>query len=1069
MSTTTQDQNSLDQTAHSRCGLHTALYEPSHYIPLIDNAGFLITLAAEPLPQDGAAGSYDTSEYSPQILQASANTALFGLARAEKLLGQRFHRLFDQGYDRLSALLVGLVRQGAQRKAPPLPLESCGKKSLAGINTGAFCNDHDTFADGGSVQGCPGKKAEYPLFQRFSQIYSSAEVKGGCTNGVANWWGEVYTEAAQREYVRQCSNKRLCSRYVRSSVAVVAQRVVSVSCFLVDRDGRPLIVCEFKPVDMEESTGIPALEVLHEISTAVSGLLHSASEPALYDATVAAAFQHVAFDRVVLYKMRDSGQTQVIAERKVGFVQKSLRGLRFPKLHIPQQLQVVLTLHGVKVWQDLSQDPVELVPPTVDAKAVDLTDSKLSCPNNHFLQSLRNEGVRSCIVAGLHVDGKFWGMLAGQNFSTTRISRSDVVIVRKLAADFCGRILQLKSARLAERRSGIQRCLRIWQHGSAALSVTQALENAGLSLLEALQVDCVAYIGRVGNEEERSHLAETLFLLGAELNKELIVEISISLGEVKDCDVKAIHNVSATFPELKPRYEKTPVDEQVDSMVVMDCATFRLLLIRTAHEETVRWADKAAFELARHEIQAEAGCCCGASCLAVRGLSSPSQEFLSVERCPPSAWKDVDMDGVSQVLEALMRVDQRERRSFLSVLNHELRTPFNGITGISSVLQEAELEKGEGIPAPVKALLNVMESSSSSVLNILDGILCASRLNLGAREIHQDRFKPLALMQTTRKLFGAKAIEAEAELDISTCRSHRTRERSFVTDELLGDSQRLMILLVKLVGIALEEGGRRGKVVTTWDTYDSLIGLIGQTETALKEYLYADKIAQVLNAITKTPHKLDDRWVYIRISCCSGDEFGFEEEEVPSKRLKRLLMWDTSEETDPWQEKLSSICRDVCLAISAAIWFRTPVVSDNLDTLFEVVVRLREPVHTLQTEPHPRNGVADINSNGICRPVVGANKEKRSVKRLVIAADDSSINRMVLKSIIKRAMPDSECRMYEDGKEAYDAVCACKGRPLLVLLDYHMPVMDGLTAGYLGRIMLRCSLGSELVMKTLSL
>ena len=63
-----------------------------------------------------------------------------------------------------------------------------------------------------------------------------------------------------------------------------------------------------------------------------------------------------------------------------------------------------------------------------------------------------------------------------------------------------------------------------------------------------------------------------------------------------------------------------------------------------------------------------------------------------------------------------------------------------------------------------------------------------------------------------------------------------------------------------------------------------------------------------------------------------------------------------------------------------------------------------------------------------------------SMKRRVLIVDDEEINRLMLKNTLD---DDYTVLLAQDGREAFETVKNVKGRLSLILLDLHMPVMDG--------------------------
>ena len=61
-----------------------------------------------------------------------------------------------------------------------------------------------------------------------------------------------------------------------------------------------------------------------------------------------------------------------------------------------------------------------------------------------------------------------------------------------------------------------------------------------------------------------------------------------------------------------------------------------------------------------------------------------------------------------------------------------------------------------------------------------------------------------------------------------------------------------------------------------------------------------------------------------------------------------------------------------------------------------------------------------------------------------MVADDNPVNRMVMQTLLGKL--GLSVTLAEDGQQAVDAITSGAEQPLLILMDLHMPVMDGFTA-----------------------
>ncbi len=102
------------------------------------------------------------------------------------------------------------------------------------------------------------------------------------------------------------------------------------------------------------------------------------------------------------------------------------------------------------------------------------------------------------------------------------------------------------------------------------------------------------------------------------------------------------------------------------------------------------------------------------------------------------------------------------KSSFLSNMTHEIRTPFNGIIGMSDLLQQSELDEQQSLF--VKTIL----SQSRHLLNLLSGILDFSRLEAGSIEANPMRVNLLASIKDLVSIASEKNKNAVHKIRLNT-------------------------------------------------------------------------------------------------------------------------------------------------------------------------------------------------------------------------------------------------------------------------------------------------------------
>ncbi|XP_060187699.1 ethylene receptor isoform X1 [Lycium barbarum] len=138
--------------------------------------------------------------------------------------------------------------------------------------------------------------------------------------------------------------------------------------------------------------------------------------------------------------------------------------------------------------------------------------------------------------------------------------------------------------------------------------------------------------------------------------------------------------------------------------------------------------------------------------------------------------------------EAEMAV--RARNDFLSVMNHEMRTPMHAIIALSSLLQESELTLEQ------RLMVETILKSSNLLATLINDVLDLSRLEDGSLQLDVGTFNLHALFREVLNLI--KPIAYVKKLFVTLSLS------SDLPEFAIGDEKRLMQILLNVVGNAVK-------------------------------------------------------------------------------------------------------------------------------------------------------------------------------------------------------------------------------------------------------------------------
>jgi len=132
----------------------------------------------------------------------------------------------------------------------------------------------------------------------------------------------------------------------------------------------------------------------------------------------------------------------------------------------------------------------------------------------------------------------------------------------------------------------------------------------------------------------------------------------------------------------------------------------------------------------------------------------------------------------------------RAKSEFLATISHELRTPMNGIMGMSQLLLSTDLNQEQ------RDFADTLNTSAEGLLGIINNILDYAKLDAGKLQAQKHQFN---LPEMVEQWVGAQAAQAQAKGLELVC--HLSAQLPALVE---GDSERLGQILTRLIENAIK-------------------------------------------------------------------------------------------------------------------------------------------------------------------------------------------------------------------------------------------------------------------------